>query len=309
VVGTFAMSAINGKVALVGGTTALEGACPIGPMIIDLVGYGSANCFEGSGAVPVLSTTLAALRSSDGCADTDNNAGDFFTGTPSPRNSTSLAVPCGPVPITLNYFNGSVNTSGVSVDLIWGTESETNNYGFEIQKKLFQSPVFETIPNSFVPGHGTTLVPQHYTYSDNSISSGSWYYRLVQIDLDGTHLYSSAIQLAVLTSVREIPPPTAFSLQQNYPNPFNPTTSIKYQIPNTSHVVLMVYDVLGQEVATLVNEVRGPGAYTARWDASGASSGVYFCRMRARPAEGRQTPIELGQADFFVSTKRLLLLK
>jgi len=80
-IGTFAMSAVNGKVALVAGTAALTGACPVGPLILDLVGYGSSGCYEGSGAVPALSSILSALRSSDGCIDTDNNAADLVTGT------------------------------------------------------------------------------------------------------------------------------------------------------------------------------------------------------------------------------------
>jgi hypothetical protein len=88
--------------------------------------------------------------------------------------------------------------------------------------------------------------------------------------------------------------PQRFALEQNYPNPFNPSTSIKYQIPSTNFVTLMVYDVLGREVATLVNEVKQPGTYMAQWDTSGVASGVYFYRM---------------STGSFVSTKRMLLMK
>jgi hypothetical protein len=76
--------------------------------------------------------------------------------------------------------------------------------------------------------------------------------------------------------------PTEFGLAQNYPNPFNPTTTIEYQIPvAATHVALRVYNVLGQTVATLVDEVKEAGSYTARWDASQMASGVYFYRLEA----------------------------
>ncbi|MEK6301176.1 MAG: C25 family cysteine peptidase [Acidobacteriota bacterium] len=101
--GAIAMSATNGKVALVNNSTMLSGACPAGANIIDFVGFGSANCFEGSGATPVLANTTAALRNMGGCTDTDSNSADFTTGAPNPRNSSSPVNPCG----------GSSNPSGV----------------------------------------------------------------------------------------------------------------------------------------------------------------------------------------------------
>jgi hypothetical protein len=90
------------------------------------------------------------------------------------------------------------------------------------------------------------------------------------------------------------PSPMHFALDQNYPNPFNPTTTIGYQVSSTSHVTLKIYDILGREVATLVNQKREPGKYTVRWDASGAASGVYFYRM---------------QAGDFVTTKKLVVIR
>ena len=88
--------------------------------------------------------------------------------------------------------------------------------------------------------------------------------------------------------------PTEFQLYQNYPNPFNPSTTITYKIPNANHITLMVYDVLGREVATLVNELKQPGKYEVQWDAKNFSSGLYFYRMAA---------------GTFVETKKLLLLR
>ena len=88
--------------------------------------------------------------------------------------------------------------------------------------------------------------------------------------------------------------PGLFGLSQNYPNPFNPTTAISYQLPAVSHVTLKVYNLLGQEVATLADEVKQAGFYTANWDASSFSSGVYFYRL---------------QTGSFVQTKKLILMK
>jgi hypothetical protein len=106
--------------------------------------------------------------------------------------------------------------------------------------------------------------------------------------------YSEPIRIDVLTSVRENSVPVTFSLSQNYPNPFNTTTEIRYQTSEVSHVTLKVFNALGREVATLVNEVKQPGDYTAPWDGSGAASGVYFYRL---------------QAGYFIATRKLLLLK
>ena len=88
--------------------------------------------------------------------------------------------------------------------------------------------------------------------------------------------------------------PSNFSLEQNYPNPFNPTTAISYQITAFSHVMLKVYDLLGREVATLVDEMKQPGRYEVKFNGSNISSGTYFYRL---------------QAGDFISTKKLVLMK
>jgi 7,8-dihydropterin-6-yl-methyl-4-(beta-D-ribofuranosyl)aminobenzene 5'-phosphate synthase len=88
--------------------------------------------------------------------------------------------------------------------------------------------------------------------------------------------------------------PQRFKLEQNYPNPFNPTTTIKYSVPKLSFVTIKIYDVLGNEVATLVNEEKAVGAYELNWNATNLPSGVYFYRL---------------QAGDFVETKKMILLK
>ncbi len=111
-------------------------------------------------------------------------------------------------------------------------------------------------------------------------------------------------QYGTITGVRQEQNllPQQHSLSQNYPNPFNPTTSITFDISHSSLVVLKVYDLLGREVATLVNEKLGPGSYTRQWDASGLSSGVYFYRLHAIRTES-------GSVGSFVETKKLIILR
>ncbi len=98
------------------------------------------------------------------------------------------------------------------------------------------------------------------------------------------------------------PLPLDFILEQNYPNPFNPSTNFEFRVSYFGFVTLKVFDILGREIATLVNEERSPGTYTVRWDASGFPSGVYFYRLYARPRSG-------GHADDFIQSKKMLLIK
>lgn len=185
-----------------------------------------------------------------------------------------------PLPVQLASFTAHVQPDN-SVRLDWTTISEINNYGFEVQKSRERTNNFITIPNSFIPGHGTTLEPHFYTFVDRITSPGVWYYRLKQIDLDGTLHYSDPIEVAVLTSVSESRTPFAFSLQQNYPNPFNPSTQIGFTIQEYGFVSLRVYDILGREVARLVESYMQPGSYSVRFDAENLPSGAYVYRLNA----------------------------
>jgi predicted extracellular nuclease len=129
--GSIAMAAGSAKVALLQGTTALSGTCPSDPSIIDLVGYGaSASCFEGSGPTPTLNNTTAALRAEAGCRDTDDNADDFATGAPDPRNTAAPANPCdveppddapvvvqcGTPPVVIEGFEASTTVAASDAD-------------------------------------------------------------------------------------------------------------------------------------------------------------------------------------------------
>jgi hypothetical protein len=185
-----------------------------------------------------------------------------------------------PVPIQLAGLDVHA-ISDQQVLLTWKTLSEINNSGFEVQRKGIGDPAFVSLEGAFVPGNGTTLVQHDYTYIDKSVTPGTWLYRLKQIDMDGTVSYSKAVQVSVATTgfERETLPPTAFGLMQNYPNPFNPVTSIGYTIGVVSRVRLAVYDLLGQQVAILVDEMKEPGTYTATFDGTGLASGLYVYKL------------------------------
>ncbi len=172
--------------------------------------------------------------------------------------------------------------------------SEVNNYGFECEKAIDRRGPFGTIPNSFQAGHGSTTVPQYYSYHDTTSIAGTWFYRLRQTDFDGTVHFTDAIQVDVMTGVPNETGPAVFALGQNYPNPVNPTTMISYELSATTQVSLKVYDVLGQEVATLVNGIKFAGRHEAEWNATGLASGVYFYRLHA---------------GTFVDVKRMTVIK
>lgn len=178
------------------------------------------------------------------------------------------------IPVELVSFSSSVYEDKVVLN--WSTATETNNSGFNIERS--NENEFQVL--GFAAGHGTTTEIQNYTFTDANVSNGKYSYRLKQIDLDGTFEYSKTIEVEVTT-------PLEFSLAQNYPNPFNPSTTIKYNILSEgtglalSAVTLKVYDVLGREVATLVNEEKPAGTYEVNFNAAGFSSGVYFYTLKA----------------------------
>jgi hypothetical protein len=185
-----------------------------------------------------------------------------------------------------------------SVSLHWSTATETNNYGFEVERKQISLPMqgenrppgntdeFATI--GFVEGNGTSNTAHSYSFIDKNLSAGNYSYRLKQTDRNGKFRYS---QDAVATIGGA---PLVFSLRQNYPNPSNPSTTISYAIPTRSHVILSVFNTLGQKVAELVNGDKEAGVYDVTLDASGLSSGMYLYRM---------------QAGNYIQTRKLIVVK
>jgi hypothetical protein len=174
--------------------------------------------------------------------------------------------------------------------LKWTTISEINNYGFYVQHGSSKDYLADA-EGGFVAGHGTTLQPHEYSWTDKSHVA---YYRLRQVDVDGTSHFSDVIAFTPTSIESNTNSPVTFALAQNYPNPFNPSTTIKYELPLSSEVRLSVYDLFGREVSTLVDGRRDAGVYEVKFDGSNLASGVYFYRM---------------QAGDFVKSTNLILLK
>ena len=173
-------------------------------------------------------------------------------------------------PVTLASFN--FNVSSNNVNLKWITSTEINNKGFDVERKILNGN-YEKI--GYISGNGTTNNPITYSFADKNLNAGKFQYRLKQIDYNGNYEYHN------LNNVVEIGVPGKFNLSQNYPNPFNPTTKIDFEVPKDSKIKLVIYDVTGKEVQTLVNDNRAAGYYTIDFNASNLSSGIYFYQLLA----------------------------
>jgi hypothetical protein len=196
-------------------------------------------------------------------------------------SSNTATITMIPVPVELTSFTGKAKKNVVI--LSWSTATELNNLGFEIERKT----IGEYYTIGFVEGNGSTTEIQNYSYIDAYAERGINYYRLKQIDFNGSSSYSDEIE--VDNNI-----PNIYSLEQNFPNPFNPSTKINYSITEKSFVSLKIYDVLGNEVSILVNEEKPAGCYDVEFNATGLPSGIYFYKLKA------------GQ---FLETKKMILLK
>ena len=186
-----------------------------------------------------------------------------------------------PLPITLASFAVSPGPSSGHVKIEWATLSEVNNYGFEVERSADSSGSFETVPNGFVAGHGTTLEAHSYTFIDASAGPGRWFYRLKQLDLDGAERYSGTMCMDVVAGSRESAP-IAFALLQNYPNPFNPESNIKFSVEQTGRATLQVYSITGQRVATLFDGLAESGQYyQVTFGGGKMASGAYIYRLQS----------------------------
>jgi photosystem II stability/assembly factor-like uncharacterized protein len=189
------------------------------------------------------------------------------------------------VPVELASFNASVN--GNNVTLSWMTATELNNLGFEIERKAEQQKR-GWAKVGFVEGYGTTAEPQAYSFIDAGLTSGNYSYRIKQMDFDGSYKYYN------LEQVVEIGAPESYDLSQNYPNPFNPTTKIKYSVPADGFVNIAIYNVLGEKVTDVVNNIQKAGSYEVTFDATNLASGMYLYRM---------------ESGNFISVKKMMILK
>jgi hypothetical protein len=173
-------------------------------------------------------------------------------------------------PVELNSFSSIYAKPNVL--LTWETATELNNRIFEIERSTDKT---DWLTIGFKEGKGTTLEPHQYSYSDNisGISSQKFYYRLKQIDFNGTYKYSDVVEIEIT--------PAKFSLSQNYPNPFNPGTVISYSLPKDSNIKLTIYNSLGQSIKELENGFKNAGNYSINFYVSDLPSGIYFYRLEA----------------------------
>lgn len=195
--------------------------------------------------------------------DTRNDGGGIYAQNINPDGTLGYQV----VPVELTSFYATVSTN--IVNLNWNTATETNNSGFNIERRWNDSG-WENI--GFVPGFGTSTESHSYLFKDSKLAAGLYAYRLKQINFDGSFGYSNEVEV-VITNPRE------FFLAQNYPNPFNPSTLINFSIPFDGLVNLTVYNSLGEEVAVLVNDILPAGSHSINFDASKLTSGIYIVRM------------------------------
>ena len=196
------------------------------------------------------------------------------------RVTSSIDVP---VPVELNSFSASVMNDFVILN--WTTSTEKNSSAFEVEKKQADVNTWQKIGS--VKAADLSNSPKNYSYSDKNITAGKYNYRLKMVDNDGSFRYSSVVNV-------DISAPAKFELAQNFPNPFNPSTTIRYQLPVNSRITLKVYDMLGKEVTTLVNEQKPAGSYEVTLKADRLSSGVYYYQLKT---------------DNFVQTKKFALVK
>lgn len=226
---------------------------------------------EGTNTIGNVVVTTIDYRASDGVLIAATHGRGVF--------ETTIATP---LPVELTSFAATYTGDGVLLN--WQTATEVNNYGFNVERRTNNE---SWIKIGFVQGHGNSNSSKTYSYLDKDAPSGKVYYRLKQIDFDGKFEYSNIVEVSVNVLNR-------LELQQNFPNPFNPVTTISYNLPNVSKVKLVVYDVTGREVATLINEFQSAGKHYVNFNASRIASGVYYYRI---------------QAGEIIQTKKMILVK
>ena len=224
-----------------------------------------------------ISRIMQTTGTDGGTSGKDNRCGAGITNA-----YTAYQEALSELPVELASFSASVADDGVQIK--WHTETEVNNYGFEVLRSTKESD-WQKI--GFVDGNGNSNSSKYYSFKDNDIHSGKYSYRLKQIDNDGKFEFSKTVEI-------EIGKVGNYHLSQNYPNPFNPITKIDFTIPAKQNVSLNVYNSLGEQVAELINDEKNAGDYSVTFDATNLESGVYFYRL---------------ETSEFVKSNKMILLK
>ena len=186
------------------------------------------------------------------------------------------------VPVELTSFTAVANEDDVILN--WSTATELNNFGFEVQRSVAGNE-FATV--GFVNGHGTTTEAKDYRFVDANLTAGNYTYRLKQVDFNGTFAYSDEVNA-------EVTSPAQFELAQNYPNPFNPSTTIRFALSESGNIKLTVYNLVGEQVAVLVDGFKEKGVHTINFNASELNSGVYVYKI---------------ETNGFVQSRKMIFLK
>jgi hypothetical protein len=277
--GTVAMSATSAKIALVSSTTALSGACPTSPTIVDFVGYGgSATCNEGGANAPAPSTTTAAVRLANGCTDANNNSADFTATTPNPRNTSTATAPCMTLPVSFVSFKAQYQAGGNAVTLTWSTAQEKDASEF-VAERSADGNTWTTVAH--VRAAGNSNVVNSYEVRDLQPQKGTNLYRIKQVDIDGRFMYTGVV------GIRNSGKPAYFRI---FPNPSEGTVFINADLEASAPVSIRVTDASGK---ILLNEQRVfNAAQPVKLELQRFGKGIYF--------------IDLTSGDFKASEKVLV---
>jgi hypothetical protein len=249
---------------------------------------------DGFSGVSVVSTLRLLKRSTPGGSwtlDGTHSAGTGTTGTPVVHRTgmtgfSEFGVGCAsdnPLPVELTVFSAIIKEGAIL--LSWETATEVNNYGFEVQRSV-TTDKWDVL--GFVEGQGNSNSPKEYSFLDSEVSSaGTYSYRLKQIDNDGSYEFSKTIEV-------NLGSPIKFELSQNYPNPFNPSTTISFNLAESGRVILKIYNLMGEEITTLVEGFREAGIHSFSFNAEGYPSGMYLYRL---------------STNGFTETKKMLFMK
>jgi len=188
-----------------------------------------------------------------------------------------------PLPVDLSSFTANYKNSEIMLN--WETKTEVNNYGFNVEKRVGDGE-WDSI--AFIEGHGNSNSPKQYNYSDKDLFTGgsNLQYRLKQMDNDGTFEYSDVVEVEVV--------PNNYELSQNYPNPFNPSTTIRFSLPQTTQLKIILYNMLGEQVSTIAEGMYETGYHKVSFNAINLPSGTYIYRL---------------ESSNFVQVKKMILLK
>jgi len=210
----------------------------------------------------------------------NDGSNHLITGT---RETVPIELNSIPLPVELTLFISKFLND--KIQLNWETKTEVNNYGFDVERRINEGD-WNSI--GFVEGHGNSISPKRYSYSDKDLFAGGskFQYRLKQVDNDGSFEYSDVVEVEVL--------PNQYELSQNYPNPFNPSTTIRFSLLQVSQIKINIYNMIGEQVATIADGMYEAGYHKVTLNASNLPSGAYVYRI---------------ESSDFVKVKKMLLLK